>query len=84
MYKYHNNLLPDIFTDYLVKANTIHGYNTRQSYMYRPCYFNTHLANNSIKRQGPLIWSSVPQNIRDSTSVFSFKTKFKAELISRY
>ena len=84
MYKYHNNLLPDIFTDYFVKANTIHGYNTRQSYMYRPCYFNTHLANNSIKRQGPLIWSSVPQNIRDSTSVFSFKTKFKAELISRY
>ena len=49
-----------------------------------PCYFNTHLANNSIKRQGPLIWSSVPQNIRDSTSVFSFKTKLKAELISRY
>ena len=84
MYKYHNNLLPDIFTDYFVKANTIHGYNTRQSYMYRPCYFNTHLANNSIKRQSPLIWSSVPQNIRDSTSVFSFKTKFKAELISRY
>ena len=84
MYKYHNNLLPDIFTDYFVKANTIHGYNTRQSYMYRPCYFNTHLANNSIKRQGPLIWSSVPQNIRDSTSVFSFKTKFKAEFISRY
>ena len=89
MYKYHNNLLPDIFTDYFVKANTIHGYNTRQSYMYRPCYFNTHLANNSIKRQGPLIWSSargsaVPPNIRDSTSVFSFKTKFKAELISRY
>ena len=52
--------------------------------MYRPCYLNTHLANNCIKRQGPLIWGSVPQNIRDSTSVFSFKTKFKAELISRY
>ena len=44
MYKFHHKLLPDVFSDYFVQANTIHGYSTRQSHMYRPSYFNTDLA----------------------------------------
>jgi hypothetical protein len=84
MFKFHNNLLPDIFLNYFTKTNSIHGYETRNSKLYRPRNFNTNLANNTIQRQGPLIWSSVPKYIRDSTSVLSFKMKLKAELISCY
>jgi hypothetical protein len=84
MYKFHNNMLPDIFNNYFVKTNEIHGYKTRYSNMYRPRNFNTNLANNTIQRQGPIIWSSISKCIRDSTKIVSFKAKFKGNLISYY
>jgi len=84
MYKHYNNLLPDIFSDYFTKSNVIYHYFTRHSHMYRPFNFRTDLARNTIRRQGPLMWRSISPTIRDSSTLYYFKNKFKAELISFY
>ena len=37
-----------------------------------------------VKMAGPLLWNSLPDNIRNSTSVHMFKNKLKSFLLGRY
>jgi hypothetical protein len=84
MFRYSNNLLPIIFANYFIKYNAVHGYGTRSSDSYRPHNFNYNLARNTIRRQGPILWSGINSDIRNSVSVNSFKHKFKYVLLSNY
>ena len=38
----------------------------------------------SIKSQAPMIWEDIPLNVRNSTSIVSFKNKYKNSLLSCY
>ena len=85
LYKYHNQLLPSVFSSFFGKISQIHTYHTRlgakQSY-YLPkartnyCIFN-------IRFQGPSVWNSIDGDIKLS-SMSLFKTKVKQQFIKDY
>ena len=82
MYNYTNNNLPCNFDSYFNRNRTFHDYETRSSNMYRPCVFKSDLARNTIKRQGPLLWNTITNSIRDAKSPHIFKRNYKLHLLS--
>ena len=84
MYNFNANKLPSIFSNYFVKNADIHTYPTRSSNLLRPAAFNYDLAQNTIRRQGPILWNSVPDNCKMALSPKSFKRNYKHHLISAY
>ena len=84
MYKFKNNMLPDNFTNYFITAGSIHNYVTRSVNSYRPHGFNTDLAMNTIRRQGPILWNDIDDSICNSKSLKIFKRTYKHSIISDY
>ena len=73
MFCYNSQLLPPIFFDLFARNNQIHNYNTRSAMNYRTHTCRTNLKKFTILYQGPKIWNSLPTNIKDSLSLYSFK-----------
>ena len=65
MYLYHNDALPISFTQIFQTGNQIHQYSTRYSNFYRPHTCRTNIKKISILFQGPRIWNSLPNNIKN-------------------
>ena len=60
-------------------------YFTRSGIYYAPTFQNLTLTQNqSLKFQGPSNWNNIPENLKNSTSVNSFKRKYKNLLLSCY
>ena len=81
MYKYHNNLLPPIYHQLFTTGKSIHPYDTRNSGKYRSHSCRTNHKLFSILFQGPKIWNSLPNDIREKPSLTSFKTNLKNVLL---
>ena len=73
MYLYHNDALPISFTQLLQTGNQIHQYSTRYSDFYRPQTCRANIKKNSILSQGPRIWNSLPNNIKNAPTFNIFK-----------
>ena len=74
MHSYHNKLLPNHFDEYFVPLSSIHYHSTRlatskNSFLPR---VNSSSVRCSLKFIGPKVWSSIPDNIKFSTT-FTFK-----------
>ena len=82
MFKYHNSCLPKCFDSYFTPANQNTRMNTRFSSLYRLPLFSTNYCQQSILFQGPKVWRNLPDNIRLSTSLPSFKSSVKKHLNS--
>ena len=61
----------------------IHDYFTRNSTNYHFPVIRTSLSLKSIFSRGPSIWNSLPDDLKKSCSLNSFKRKFKAFLIDK-
>ena len=86
VYKINHSLCPKIIIDHLTANQHTHHYNTRQpeNYVQRP---RSVLISSSkaFSYSGVDIWNrSVPENIKNKTSVFTFKKHLKEYLISNY
>ena len=85
MYKYHNQLLPSVFSSFFSKISQIHSYNTRlgakQSYYLPKARTNYGIFN--IRFQGPSVWNSIDEDIKLS-SLSLFKKKVKQQFIKDY
>ena len=84
MYNFINNNLPVNFDNYFVMNTSIHSYGTRCSNELRPVAFNTNLAINSIRNQGPKLWNGIANDIINSPTNNVFKRKYKRLLLSMY
>ena len=73
MYLYHNDALPIYFTQNFQTGNQIHQYSTRYSDFYRPHTCRTNIKKFSILFQGPRIWNSLPNNIKNAPTFNIFK-----------
>ena len=73
MYLYHNDALPISFTQIFQTGNQIHQYSTRYSDFYRPHTCRTNIKKISILFQGPRIWNSLPNDIKNAPSFSIFK-----------
>ena len=77
MYLYHNDALPIAFTQIFQTGNQIHQYSTRYSDFYRPHTCRTNIKKFSILFQGPRIWNSLPNNIKNTPTFNIFKRLIK-------
>ena len=77
MYPYHNDALPIAFTQIFQTGNQIHQYSTTYSDFYRPHTCRTNINKFSILFQGPRIWNSLPNNIKNAPAFKMFKRVIK-------
>jgi hypothetical protein len=82
MFCNHSQLLPPIFLDLFTRNNQINNYNTRSAMNYRTHTCRTNLTKCTILYQGPKIWNSMPTNIKNSLSLYSFKTTMREFLLN--
>ena len=82
MHSYHNKLLPNHFDEYFVPLSSIHCHSTRlatSKNLFLP-RVNSSSGKCSLKFIGPKEWSSIPDDIKFSTT-FTFKWKLKKHLL---
>jgi len=82
MHSYHNTLLPNHFDEYFVPLSSIHYHSTRlatSKNLFLP-RVNSSSGICSLKFIGPKVWSSIPDDIKFSTT-YTFKWKLKEHLL---
>jgi len=82
MHSYHNKLLPNHFDEYFIPLSSIHYHSTRlatSKNLFLP-RVNSSSGKCSLKFIGPKVWSSIPDDIKFSTT-FTFKWKLKKHLL---
>ena len=78
-------LLPEAVNDIFRKNEQIHHYNTRQKKDLHPPKIKTKsYGEKTFSFQGTTLWNNLPENIKEITSVQSFKTKFKQFTLNNY
>ena len=79
-----NGNLPPIYNNYFVRNSQIHHYATRQSsHLYLPQPNSQH-GHKMTKFMGPLLWNSLPGNLREITNNERFKKELKQFYINNY
>jgi len=84
MHSYHNKLLPNHFYEYFVPLSSIHYHSTRlatSKNLFLP-RVNSSSGKCSLKFIGPKVCSSVPDDIKFSTT-FTFQWKLKKHLLHK-
>ena len=84
MYKFSTNTIPMPFRNIFVYNKDIHSYPTRHSSDLHLTNPKIILAHKSIRHHGPDVWNDLPDNIKLSASLYSFKALLKKHLISKY
>lgn len=84
MFKFSKKLLPSTFQNIFTYNSNIHSYPTRHSLDIHLNNPKILLAHRSIRHHGPDIWNSLPDNIKLSSSLYSFKALMKKHLLIKY
>ena len=84
MYKYSQNQLPSLFHNIFNLNSNIHAYPTRRSSDYHLENPKIILAQKSIRHNGPDVWNNLPNNLKQCSSLFSFKASLKKYMLSKY
>ena len=84
MFLCHINLLPTSLLKYFSLNCNIHSYATRNAANFHMPKVRTSLLHKSIIYQGPVVWNSIPDEIRNSKSLNLFKIKLKNYFIQIY
>jgi len=82
MHSYHNKLLPNYFDEYFIPMSSIHSHSTRlatSNNLFLP-RVNSSSGTFSVIFVGPKVWSSIPNDIKSSTT-FTLKWKLKKHLL---
>jgi len=83
MYKCHQGDAPATLTDKLTLQNMITDRATRYSDVstYHIPRTRTRKAEAAFRNQGPLVWNKIPLNIREASSLKTFKRLYKKEIL---
>jgi hypothetical protein len=84
MFKYANDLLPDIFSNFFVQNNAMHHYPTRAGNQLRTPLTKTTIATNFITKTGLASWNKLENVIRTTLKIGTFKKKLKIYLTGLY
>ena len=82
MYMYFTKKLPTVFNNLFTLNSNYHNYNTRQQMAIHIPLLKYKLSRQSINLYGPKLWHSIPPDIKASTTLQTFKRKFKYFLIN--
>lgn len=81
MYKCIHGLLPYYLSDNIMQMSEIHLYSTRNELLLQLPSVRTNYMRRSLRFQGPLMWNSLPDNIRRSCTLPIFKKSLKDSLL---
>ena len=85
MFKFHNQLLPQVYSSIFIPTSKIHNHNTRSQV--NRSYFipraRTNYGKFNIRFKGPQIWNSFGKSIQ-TNKLSSFKKNIKNQLINEY
>ena len=82
MFLCHMQLVPrNILQNFCYNAS-IHDYNTRQSSHFHTLQIKTNVSKLSIFYKGPMIWNALPPNVKESSSLNTFKKRYKTLIFS--
>ena len=79
VYKYKNDILPDIFENMFPINSMIHNHNT--IHKLNP---TNKLGEASTKHQGTLLWNALPMDVRDAKTLKNFSKKCKKYHLQNY
>lgn len=82
LYRYEHGQLPLSFTGYFKLRSMMHDHNKRGASLYRPTKARANLRSFSIKSTGPIIWNTVPSEIRTAVNRFDFKKECEHSLLT--
>ena len=82
MFLFHKKLLPDLFNSLFIKNSDVHNYNTRIKSQIRVEYGRYNFSQSILTYKGPIFWNKLPNEIKESVSLNSFKTKLKHFLLN--
>ena len=83
MYSYIKDILPKFLDNCFTKNNSRNTHSTRQSkHLHIPNY-TYKFSRSSIMYAGPLLWNALPQCITCTTTLSSFKSKYKHYLLNQ-
>lgn len=85
-YKWKNNIygISKLFPGYFKMNNEIHRYNTRNRNDYIKPKYNNKYGKESISYTAAEMWNSLNAELKQSKSVFQFKSKLKTNLLNSY
>ena len=84
MFKYENNLLPNIFNNLFSCNKDFHNYNTRNQNKIRHPKIKTKLAERFIMNMGPKFWNQIEGKINKKSSLTVFKKILLDYIIKDY
>ena len=83
-YRFSINDLPVSFKDYFKRRSDIHKYKTRHTNDLQLTNNKKAFSDQCIRSNGPVLWNSLPQNIKESKSIKHFRNQFKRYLLQAY
>ena len=84
MFSFNHSLLPPKFNDYFSLNKQVHSYATRYANDFHLPFCRTNLRKFSVSFQGPTYYNSLENDIKQSYSLNSFKTKLKKNIYVNY
>jgi hypothetical protein len=82
MYKLQMHQIPTNFDYWFCKNSDVHDHYTRSAMNYHQRRVRTTTRQHSIGIYGPLLWNSLPNYLKNLTTVYQFKRKFKCYLLA--
>ena len=84
MFKYNYQMLPTVFTDFFSYNNNLHSYPTRTCNNIHLDNPRILLAQKALRHHGPDIWNTLPNFLKQITTLTSFKRSLKEMLLKQY
>ena len=84
MFLCHRKLLPTSLLKYYSLNCNIHSHATRNAANFHIPKTRTKISYKSIVYQGPVVWNSIPSEIRNSKTLKLFKCKYKKHIQVKY
>ena len=77
MYKYANNLLPQVINDMYTTNSDVHNYTTRQKHLLNVNKSNINIYSKSYVNTSARIWNAMQSEIEVNVSISKFKISLK-------
>ena len=82
MFKLYYGKLPTLLQSRFMRSENIHNTRSKNTFIVR--YSRTNLKAMCISVCGVKLWNALPVNIKETRSLYTFKIKVKAYLLSCY
>ena len=81
---YFKDMLPHNISIMFCTNNRVHNYNTRNNDNFHLWAVKSNFMKNSLRHQFPLIWNTLPENIRSCNTLSLFKRSLKKHYLAKY